>query len=105
MPEWALLGSIYEAKSVKPGALTDILDVRAPLISAMLDQLEAKSLVQRAADPNDSRAKFVTLTKTGKTLVTRTEKLARAFLLKYLSGVKPTDLLAYLRVVEFLANK
>jgi DNA-binding MarR family transcriptional regulator len=53
------------------------LNISQSTVTRMAVPLEKIGLVARAADPRDSRVSYVTLTKSGRTLVTHAEKTFR----------------------------
>ena len=56
---------------VRQGDLADRLAVDAPTVTRRVQQLEARRLVQRTADPLDRRAQLVQLTPAGTRLIKR----------------------------------
>ena len=59
------------ADSIRSGKIDDIS--RAQSMSGILDRLEKRGLIERFADPNDSRAKLARLTREGAALVARAQ--------------------------------
>ena len=70
LPQWRALGQISQNESLTQRALADLIDTDPMTISGVLDRLEKRGLIERTADPADSRAKLARLTPTGLELVT-----------------------------------
>jgi len=71
-PEWFVLSNINESgrkEGLRVGDIARALDVQSTYITGTLRQLTAKKLVQLTIDQNDRRARFVTLTQAGQSLV------------------------------------
>lgn len=105
MSEWAMLGCIYDAGELRLADLAEVMDIKPPQVSVMTEKLITKSLIKTVVDEGDNRSRIVSLTKAGSELVPRAEAEARSFMRQYMQGISPTDLLAYLRVIAFLADK
>lgn len=60
-----LLSILLKRGSANQAQLARILGVEPPTVAKMLSRLEASGFTQRTADPEDSRAKRVTLTELG----------------------------------------
>jgi DNA-binding MarR family transcriptional regulator len=56
---------VWGAKYRKPGSLADFLGISASGMTALVDRLEARGLVERALDPTDGRARLVHPTEEG----------------------------------------
>jgi DNA-binding MarR family transcriptional regulator len=56
---------VWGAKYRKPGALADFLGMSASGVTALVDRLEARGLVERALDPTDGRGRLVHPTEKG----------------------------------------
>lgn len=105
MSEWALLGQVHARRSLRLSELAEILSVESPLATNLVSGLVRKGLVARHRDPDDSRAKQVRLTATGRNLVPRLEKTLRADLRSFLGDVSSPHLAIYLGVLRKIAAK
>jgi DNA-binding MarR family transcriptional regulator len=74
--EWVALKLIGEGETLTPSALAVSTGMTRGAISKVLDKLEGKDLVDRIADPDDSRAQWLKLTRAGKRLVPHLTTLA-----------------------------
>lgn len=104
IPEWTILGQVFEQDGIRLAEISNILSVEAPLITTLSDQLEKKGLVARADDPQDRRAKLLKLTEKGRELVPKIEMDANAKIKALLTGISDADLLVYNRVLEFIVQ-
>lgn len=104
IPEWTILGQVFEQEGIRLAEISLILSVEAPLVTTLTDQLEHKGLVTRTDDPMDRRAKLITLTEKGKELVPKIEAEASKIILSLMKDVSEEDMLAYNRVLEFIVK-
>jgi DNA-binding MarR family transcriptional regulator len=87
-----LLHMLHEAGTgIRPGDLADRLAVDAPTVTRRVQQLEARGLVRRAADPLDRRAQLVQLTGSGTRLIERAMAAFHAWLESVLSSWSAAD--------------
>src|SRR5581483_6647765 len=55
IPEWKLLGQLYEHGKVKLNELAELLSYDPPMVTKLAKSLEKKALVKRMQDPRDER--------------------------------------------------
>ncbi len=60
--QWWVLTHLFRKDGITQSELAEILELEKPSLGRLLDRLEAKGWVRRAADPQDRRAKRVFLT-------------------------------------------
>ena len=72
----ALLYLGEQGGSAAQAEITAAMNLKAPTVNGILDRMEEKELLSRAADPRDGRRKQVTLTEKGHSLM---EQLRRSF--------------------------
>lgn len=73
------------------GALAAIERVKPPTVTRIVDHLEQRGLVSRAADPRDGRCVRVALTTSGTALVTGTRRRRDAYLAARLATLEPAE--------------
>ena len=100
VPEWSLLGALFEKSNLKLTSIASYLDVETPLITGLLDGLEKKSFLKRKTDPADRRSKPIVLTAKGQTLVPIVERALQETLKNLLKGLTATDMQTYQKVLE-----
>lgn len=88
MPQLKTLMMISCKKEVKSGKLADIMQVKAPNITFILDQLEEKGLIERMQTPDDRRVVLAGITKKGEKLLEELSQLKREILKNKLSGLE-----------------
>jgi DNA-binding MarR family transcriptional regulator len=71
MQQFFMLLNVYYKKQCSISDLSDRLDITAAAASQMVDKLVQSGLLDRTEDPNDRRAKHVTLSVKGSELIAR----------------------------------
>lgn len=86
------------------GALSEQIGRSMSATSRMIDQLVKRELLRRQEDPNDRRARRVTISPTGRKLVaTMMRKRAEAEL-KLIASLEPDEQRTVMRAMELLAG-
>lgn len=88
----------------RQNALAEAVGIEGPSLVRLLDQLEAAGLVARKEDPSDRRAKVLSLTPTGRTVVERMEADLACLREAMFAEVSPSDLEACLRVFRVVQD-
>lgn len=89
--EGRVLFNALRAGPIRQTALAERLGIEAMTLSGLVDRLEAKGFVERKPDPADRRAKLVTLTDAGKTVVAQIEPIAASIRGEAAHGIDPDD--------------
>lgn len=98
---WSLIGIVYRAKkgiTVSEAALA--LGVKLPLVTIMVDYLESKQLIDRAANEADGRSKLLLPTKAGARQIKVIEKDIAQSLRPLLEGVSDAELRTFQKVLQ-----
>lgn len=82
----------------RQNALAEAVGIEGPSLVRLLDQLEKVGLVIRTEDPSDRRAKVLSLTPVGRTVVAEMEVELDRLRAAMFADVSPADLEASLRV-------
>lgn len=99
--QWVILGWLYDnPNGLRVTALGEILEVETPLITALLQPLQAEELVVLNTDPADGRAKLATLTTEGKQLVPKLEKELTAHLQHFETSIGSRAMADYFAALE-----
>lgn len=107
--QWYVLGAIFNTKTDKTNGIriTELakkFDVKSTYITAVVNGLKDKKLVNSKIDPNDARARIVTLTKKGLELIPTIDNRLKNELLNYLENkVSIKELESYIKVLSALA--
>lgn len=89
----------------RQNALAEAVGIEGPSLVRLLDQLEAAGLVMRKEDPTDRRAKVLSLTDTGRSVVARIEADLDRLRMAVFSKVSASDLEASLRVFQAIQDQ
>lgn len=100
IPEWKLLGQVFEKGEVKLSDLSTLLSYDPPMVTRLVKQLERKKHLQRYADKTDERAKVVVITKRGASIIKDAEPVIKKTMRVILKGISPDELLTYLKVLN-----
>ncbi len=104
VPEWKLLGQLYEHGKVKLNELAELLSYDPPMVTKLAKRLEKKELVKRAQDPNDERAKIITITSGGSKLIEQIEPEVKKIMAQILKGISREELSIYIKVLIAIIN-
>jgi MarR family transcriptional regulator, transcriptional regulator for hemolysin len=99
IPEWKLLGQLYDNGSMNLAEAAELLGVEAPLVTALVDQLEKKKLVTRKSNKKDRRIKLIALTLKSQKMMPEVEMAIRLVMRPLIEGVKPEEMRIYLHVL------
>lgn len=100
IPEWKLMGQVFEQGSVKLSVLAELLDYDPPMVTKLIKQLEKKLLVVRKQDAEDERAKIISLTKEGGEIIEKAEPEVKKLLHTILGETTPEELATYIKVLQ-----
>ncbi|MBN3766103.1 MarR family transcriptional regulator [Burkholderia sp. Ac-20365] len=87
-------------EAVRQVTLAEHVGIEGPSLVRLLDQLCAAGLVRRDEDPDDRRAKTITLTDEGRAVTARMEERLMELRARVLKGVSREDLETTLRVLN-----
>ncbi|AEW92690.1 MULTISPECIES: MarR family winged helix-turn-helix transcriptional regulator [Streptomycetaceae] len=90
--------------SCRVGDLAARLLVEASHVTRQVAQLQAQGLVERTPDPQDRRARNLTITPSGSALLTRLRRARQDSLREALDGVSASDIDATVRVLSRLID-
>lgn len=88
LPQYRILGFLSEGEAAS-SRLAERMAVSPPSITAVVDGLVAKGLVERRADPNDRRRLPLALTPQGTTLLAEADVAVRDHLELIVGGLDP----------------
>lgn len=104
IPEWKLLGQLYENDKIKLSALADLLSYDPPMVTKLAKLLEKKGYVTRTSDNKDERVKTITITPSGKKLIIKIEPVAKKAIGVMFVGISRKELLTYIKVLGTIVN-
>lgn len=91
LPQWRVLAQIGLSEGISQVALATATDTDPMTVSGVLDRLEKRGLIDRSADPTDSRAKLARLTPKGEEVFTTTRTVGMSMYEAALVGVSPEE--------------
>lgn len=97
--EWFVLSHVHTNGVVMAKDLAALLDVEAPLITRLVNNLVDSGLVSVQPHSSDRRAKIINPTQKSDALVNQVELALRKRLDKLLEGVSAADLATYQKVL------
>ena len=97
MPE---LGQIASNEAISQAALAAAVDTDPMTMSGILDRLEKRGLIERFADPGDSRAKLARLTAEGEAVFDTARAVGLAMYQSALAGVSKEEEAVVLSVLS-----
>jgi DNA-binding MarR family transcriptional regulator len=103
--EWVLLRQLLDEDALAPSRLAERMGMTRGAISKLADRLIAKSLLVRAADPDDGRAQTLSVTPAGRALVPGLAALADANDAEFFDHLAPDDRAALLRILRRIVEK
>lgn len=98
--EWVLLRQLLDAGSLAPSRLAERMGMTRGAVTKLADRLIAKSMLIRAADPDDGRAQTLSLTSAGRALVPMLAALADANDAEFFAALVPEDRAALNRILR-----
>ncbi len=103
--EWVLLRQLWDEEALAPSRLAERMGMTKGAISKLAERLIAKSLLVRAADPQDARAQTLALTPAARTLVPELAALADVNDAEFFDHLRPDDRAALLRILRGSVEK
>ena len=102
---WVILGLIREAKDgVRLVEVANSMNVKAPLVTTLVQDLIAKDLIELLPHRTDKRVKLLMLTNEGKIFMKKVETAMEKSLSGILAGVTPADLAGFETVLEAIVK-
>jgi DNA-binding MarR family transcriptional regulator len=102
--EWVALRLLLGETQRSPGDLAALTRMTRGAVSKVLDKLEAKALVTRTENPDDSRAQWLALTREGQRLVPTLAALADRNDSHFFGCLTTREQAELRRLLEKLAN-
>lgn len=91
MPQWRIITKLGREEGMSQVALANAIDTDPMTLSAILKRLSDRKLVRRASDPQDGRAKVVTLTEDGLALYRLVEGFGSELYQNAIAGIAPAE--------------
>ncbi|PXA90841.1 hypothetical protein DMC47_26835 [Nostoc sp. 3335mG] len=91
LPQWRTVTKLGRENGMSQVALASALDTDPMTMSSILKRLAERKLVQREPDPQDGRAKIVTLTPQGRALYAEVEGMGVELYKTAIAGMTPAE--------------
>jgi DNA-binding MarR family transcriptional regulator len=102
---WILLGVVKAApEGVRKSEIAAIMNVKAPLITILTQQLIERDLLASDAHVTDKRAKVLVLTEEGARFTDEVEASVSELLMKVLSGATSSDMEVFKKVLTIIVE-
>ncbi|MFN3765213.1 MAG: MarR family winged helix-turn-helix transcriptional regulator [Aliihoeflea sp.] len=98
--EVRLLAQAARAGTVRQSVLAERIGVEAMTVSAYVDRLEARGLIERLPDPSDRRAKLIALTDAADAVLDQVKVFAEDARRQAAQSVEPHEWAAMLKVLK-----
>lgn len=100
LPQWRVLGQIAIHEGITQVQIATATEIDPMTVSGVLDRLDKRGLIDRYADPTDSRAKLARLTAEGEALYATAKKVGLAMYESALEGVTEDEREAVISVLS-----
>lgn len=100
--QYAALSAIADQPGVDATRLSSLIAFDRSTIGGVIDRLEQKGLLSRAADVRDRRVKLLYATPTGRALLEAHDPLARSASRQMLAPLTPADQREFVRMLRIL---
>ena len=103
--EWAVLRELYGEDGVAPSRLAQGLGLTRGAISKLSDRLVAKDLLVREGNPDDGRARSLSLSRAGRRLVPKLSALADQNDAEFFADVSEEDRSTVERILNSILQR
>lgn len=103
--EWVLMRQLFEVEALAPSRLAERMGMTRGTVTKLADRLIAKSLLVRAASPDDGRAQTLALTPAGRALVPELARLADRNDAQFFDHLTAEDRAALFRILGEIVEK
>ncbi len=103
IPEWSVLGNLYEVSSIRPVEMAGSLGVKPPFIAKLIAGLSDKQLICCESFADDERGKTIRLTDKGRLLVEEVEVKLEYCLNNQLGEIEKSDLNTFFALNNYIA--
>lgn len=103
--EWVLMRQLLDEEALAPSRLAERMGMTRGAVSKLADRLIAKSMLVRAADPDDGRAQTLSLTPVGRALVPELAAEADANDAEFFDHLAAKDRAALLRILRKIVER
>lgn len=99
-----ILRYIHQSKNCTSTELAEAFEVNKSAITAIINRMADKGLIQRTRDENDRRVVYLTLTKEGNTLYENCQEKVQLLVESIITQFEETEITAFIHTFEKLAQ-
>ncbi len=99
-----ILRYIHQSKDCTSTELADAFEVKKSAITAIINRMADRGLIQRTRDVNDRRVVYLTLTKEGNTLYENCQEKVQVLVESIISQFNETEITTFINTYEKLAQ-
>ena len=103
--EWVLMRQLLEEDALAPSRVAERMGMTRGAVTKLADRLIAKSLLVRAANPEDGRAQTLALTPAGRAMTPELAALADANDAEFFEHLPREDRAALLRILREIVER
>lgn len=104
--QWLLLGYVEQnTDGTTAGAIAEELNITMPLVTRFTAVLSSKGLISIVPLPKDKRTKVITITKSGKDLLSFSDPIVKQALKVWLAPIPEEEVRTYIAVMLQVAYK
>jgi len=100
LPQWRVIHQLAQVDGVSQVSLAASIDVTPMTMSGIIERLEARGLVERVADPGDSRAKLVRSTAQSRAMAAEGFAIRNVILENALAGFSDAERIALRELLQ-----
>lgn len=104
IPEWKLLGQLYDHGNIRMNELSGYLNYDPPLVTKLTKQLEKKGYLRRQYDKFDERAKIIILSTKGVNKLYELDPVIKNNISEILKGISQEELRTYIKVLNIIVK-
>ncbi|MFA9289233.1 MAG: MarR family winged helix-turn-helix transcriptional regulator [Weeksellaceae bacterium] len=103
--EWAMLGLLYENKEgLRSSEIAELLGVEPPFVTELTNKLKKQAYIESRTSKEDKRARNITLSAKGRTLVPQVEKNIRNKVRYLVDGASIMQIQSYYHVLKTIVK-
>jgi DNA-binding MarR family transcriptional regulator len=102
IPEWKLLGQLYDNGNMRLSSLSDLLSYDPPMVTKLTKSLRKKKLITREYDREDERVKIVVITPEAVKILRKIDPIVKIRMRDILKGVSREELNVYIKVLNVI---
>lgn len=104
LEQWSLLTRLWKCDSISQTELAIRTNKDLPTVTRSLDKLIKKGLIEKKANPNDSRAYLIYLTEEGRKLEEPLDSIAQEVENKILENLNPSDVVMLKKILKSISD-